>query len=772
VFFRKGPILLTETLEGRFTLDHVVGETVDGIGYQGFDKQVKKTRVIWTTRSALSERQKKGFFKHVRGLIATRVEPVLDFGVDAAGIGFVVISASVTKRLDYDLSDGPSKARRFIRVLLALEAIHISGSHCGNLTPDSFMLDSNQQVHFVGFIGGLRGTTTSPVGVDYQRYQSPEVISGELPSRSCDVYALGVIGLELFGVGFPEGPLVRDRIGEYLKAIQKDTPVWLQAALPNVVTSDPAQRFKTASQLLSAISIQLRNHEELMQDDGGSEEDKSRVHEEVLFVSSLPRSSRTLQQILLSLLRIPGVNITLALGILCGGVAYGYRNGFFEQGPADASAPIRPAVSHSKDLKTRLAGIRELDTPEVFKMLEAEEGAATAPGEKVLIWKSMVDYGRQAGMPRTAAALQRLLDAPSPRTGPLMASIMRLLNPVRSRDSDSATVTAIEQVDPETAYNIAAALTLDMSAPSQFREALLKGACASFQRTSYARCRDISTNGLILVISSTRSQYFTDILQSEMAVSEFDFWPILELMVAQRAEEERAFARFGIDRRLVVWPQSIFLEVLSSSSVNISVPSSELVAAAQGLLSNKAVAQFSDWYEPASVQALLGALLVSNSENGVKELALDALSNKPISDRALHALLAFIRDQSATPNPRYAPLVAAIGLRGQAPEEALMAGLRSLAEAPDRSAICVVLLQNGDVRLIRAVLDLYGTSLNPDLLLVLLEHPDKDVRVAVLPYLKGVVLTSAKQTLQNYYLHEQEPVVRAAYEREVSELLR
>jgi hypothetical protein len=771
VFFEKRPLDLNGTLESRFSFDHTIGQTADAIGYQGYDKETKKARVVWTTRSVLSEAQKKSFFKHVRGLIATRVGSVLDFGTDSAGVGFVILASSVSKRLGFDHGDAHQKATRLIKALLAVEKIHSAGGLCGNLTPDAFMLDAEEEVHFVGFIGGVRRHKSLPVGSDFQRYLSPEVSNGELPSQSCDVYAIAVIGLELFGVGFPEGPLILERMGEYLTGLEKDTPVWLQAVLPNVVSSGPEQKFQNASELLSAIAIQLKNQEELMKDEGVSDEDRARVHDDLVSVGSRPRSSRNSKRRTLALLQIPAVSIVLSLVILVLGGLYGYENDFFKQVVEEPQAPVKQLVIQSKDLKTRLAGIRELDTPEVFSMLEAEANATSNPGEKALIWGAMIEYGRINGMPRTARALQQLLDTPDPRLEPLMPEIVRLLNPARSPDTDRTIVAAVEQSNGESGALLSAALTLDMPDSSRFRDALLKAACPAFQRAPSARCEDISTRGLILAISSTRRLYFSDVLQSPGAVPNSDFWPLLQLMVAQRSEEQAAFARFGLERKVEAWPRSVFLDILSSATVSVSVPALALAGGAQGVFTDNTVTQFSEWYEPASVQALLGTIIASSDE-GVRSLAMGALDDKPISDNPLRGLLSFIESRRPETRLRYANLVALVGLREQAPRDAFIEGLQSVGAAPDRNAICLALLQSGDARIINAVLDLYGSSLNPELLLVLLGHEDTNIRLATLSYVRGVILTSAKQTLQGYYANEKDPTVRAAYEREVPELLR
>jgi hypothetical protein len=183
------------------------------------------------------------------------------------------------------------------------------------------------------------------------------------------------------------------------------------------------------------------------------------------------------------------------------------------------------------------------------------------------------------------------------------------------------------------------------------------------------------------------------------------------------------------------------------------------------------VSQFSEWYDPASVDALFGTLLTS-TDIAVLGLAMDSLGNKPITDASLNALLKYVDRQDSAARLRYASFVGSIGLREKSPPDAVRAALDSINGFGDKGTVCRVLLEQGDVKLIHVVLDVYGSSINPDLLLFLLGHRDRDIRLKVLPLVKGVSLTSPKQALQSCYSKEQDPAVRALYEHEVPELIR
>lgn len=768
MFFRKSPHLLTGPLEERFAFDYKVGETPDAVGFQAYDKETKKHRVVWTTRIALPETEKRRFIKHVQALLGTRVAQVLLFGIDRDGIGFVVLGEHSTKRLDFDDCEGSKKAKRLVKAMLCVEKIHSCGRSCGNLTPDAFMVDSNEQVHFCGFIGGLVGRTSSSENAGFQRYRSPQIAQGELGSQSCDVYSLAVIGLELFGAGFPDGPLVVERLGEYLKGLRRDTPIWLQAVLPNVISVTGEHRFKNASELLSMIAIQLSHQEGLMKNDGASEEEQATVHADAVFFSSLPRSSKTLTQLMLAFVRMPAVTAMLIVGIAA---AVGFRYGVFAPQEESVVRVERPTAVQAKDLKARLAGIRALDTPEVFSMLEAEARAASDPGEKLLVWEVMIDYGRQHGMVHTAGRLHETIVSPSRLLEPEVPILLELLNPSAEPEHVRGTLARIEQIDPDYATALAAAVSLDTSDFQSWREVIERGARSGLQRLPSWKGGTLSTMSLLLSTPSIRRLYYADLLKRSHDVPEVELWTVLEVLVAQRSDDARSLAHYALERRIVDWPRRVFLEVLEGNGASPLAPGMALVRAARLGPSQSDVAQFSDWYDPASIEALLGVLVVS-TDTTVVQLAIDALNGKPSTDPVLGALLGYIGQGTRASRVEYAPVVGSIGLRKSAPHDAVRAGLLRMEGLQDRSALSRIIIEHGDSSLIRLLLETSGASLNPDLLLGLLGHADKQLRLEVVPLVKTVSLMSAKQTLQSYYSKERDPSVRAAYEREVPGLLR
>jgi hypothetical protein len=101
------------------------------------------------------------------------------------------------------------------------------------------------------------------------------------------------------------------------------------------------------------------------------------------------------------------------------------------------------------------------------------------------------------------------------------------------------------------------------------------------------------------------------------------------------------------------------------------------------------------------------------------------------------------------------------------PPEVLKGGLGTLRDEPLRTQIAKQILTKGESAVIIPLLSIHGAALHPNILLPLMEHKDPDVRMAALPFLKGLPLASSRATLERLYAKEQDLRVKAAYEREV-----
>jgi hypothetical protein len=106
-----------------------------------------------------------------------------------------------------------------------------------------------------------------------------------------------------------------------------------------------------------------------------------------------------------------------------------------------------------------------------------------------------------------------------------------------------------------------------------------------------------------------------------------------------------------------------------------------------------------------------------------------------------------------------------VGLADSLQEDIAQVHLRKLRNSSLKQPVCNTLLERGSSRIIRAVLGLFGSDLNPESLLVLLEHPDSEVRKTVIPYLTTLSLASSRERLRRSFEQERDQSVREVYAR-------
>jgi hypothetical protein len=178
------------------------------------------------------------------------------------------------------------------------------------------------------------------------------------------------------------------------------------------------------------------------------------------------------------------------------------------------------------------------------------------------------------------------------------------------------------------------------------------------------------------------------------------------------------------------------------------------------------VQKYSQWYDAASVRVLLATLLASTDPK-VLESAFDALANKSTGSASVDESLSYIRNKSEVLRVYYASFVGGVGLIDSLSQDEVRAAFSSIKNKPHAAQLCKLLLQGGSPQLVTAILDTLGDTINPALLVDLLKHPDKSVRIQIVPFVKDVSLASTWQQVIDAYLTESDPEVKARYEREI-----
>jgi serine/threonine protein kinase len=213
---------------------------------------------------------------------------VFDFGQDEDGHYFLVSELVNGLHLGQWVRSHFERAQREtpwplvaavgIEMLRGLEAAHSRKSPDGaaspilhrDVTPPNILLDVGGIVKLADF--GLaramdRGQMTRPNIIKGKlSYLAPELIMGEAPSPATDLFSVGIVlwealtGERLFNAGTDVDVIaqIREAKVPMLSMKRRNLPMALASAVHRVLEKDPARRFRSAREMLEALTDVLR----------------------------------------------------------------------------------------------------------------------------------------------------------------------------------------------------------------------------------------------------------------------------------------------------------------------------------------------------------------------------------------------------------------------------------------------------------------------------------------------------------------------------------
>lgn len=186
-----------------------------------------------------------------------------------------------------------------VQIADALEAIHQAGIVHRDLKPGNVLLLNDGTVRITDF--GVARPEVSEMTAHNEIlgsvcYIAPEIWLGKDPGPSVDLYSLGIILYEIatgdvpFDGGSPP-ELMRlhlDRLPTAPKEINSATPPWLNSVIMRLLEKDPKDRFLTAKELSTHVSLHL--------EDGSARKESSR-QDASSFLDSLEQKSQVLEAV-------------------------------------------------------------------------------------------------------------------------------------------------------------------------------------------------------------------------------------------------------------------------------------------------------------------------------------------------------------------------------------------------------------------------------------------------------------------------------------------
>lgn len=754
MFFGRSKNREAKVLKELYLLEWKITSNAYADVYAAQDKESHEKILLCLGRSTLSEKQQASFVRYVQKLKAAQINDVRDCGVDAEGVGYVALSSAAGKRVDFDHPDVSRLRRRFLVSLVLIERLHQSGIVCGHLSSESFLLDAEARPQFVDFVGFSAVDASAPaIANEFLTYRRPGDEQLGRVSAESDVYALAVIGLQLFGATFPPGFIEKTALPESLKKMREDTPQWVYSILLNIVESPAKRLFNNSSELLAAIALNERSTKEAASDDGKPQETFDVIRKIKRGRSIAPMVS--------------AVVIATALGLV--GALFIMRPPAPTSGVATAGESVSEVVTGAlldEQMQQKLALLSSSDDPRVHQKLENVVRDTSVPEVRRLAWLVISDRMGRLGSRRVSRVLKEKVTALTDDALQNLLAISSAFDPYQEVAARREVFKQYLKADDQFACNLIVAASLDSARIDDFKD-LLK-TCVDRKREKFLESRehDLSSLALVAILDNAGTRYSEDIKARAGDLPEADILWLFNSTASKDPAILRMLAEVALSRKFIQWPRRVFMQALEATAASPGTPSDALIHSATLGPSESDIAQYTAWYDPESVKVLFAVLLETSNET-VPSQAFDALDNKPLGDQLTRDLMDFVKMRAPESRARYANLVGGLALRSELDEAAFSKYLLSIQGVSIERDVYLFLLHHGDAKVVRAVLDAKGSIFNPVSLVDLLKNADSQVRTLVIPYLKTITVASARRAVRDYYLQERSPEVRAVFEREI-----
>ena len=274
----------TELLPPRYRSPTRIGHGAMGDIYLATDDTLGREVVVkvlsqrYAADEAITQRFKR------EGLAAARLSgesgavTIFDVG-EWEGRPFIVMEhfggGSLEERLAREGAQPPARALAWLEQAAAtLDSAHRHGVVHRDIKPANLLLDSHDDLHVADFgiasAAGLDSMTLTGTVLGTAGYLSPEQAQGERAGPSSDLYALAVVAYELLSGQRPfenDSPTAEAVAHVHapvpsIAALRKNLPAELDGVFRPALAKDPAARFDSASEFVSALREALAGSEE------------------------------------------------------------------------------------------------------------------------------------------------------------------------------------------------------------------------------------------------------------------------------------------------------------------------------------------------------------------------------------------------------------------------------------------------------------------------------------------------------------------------------
>lgn len=774
-----------------FTVESQLCSTRTADLFKAFDRERGRPVAVWMLRTQFEpDSNVIGEFTNRLGKLSLQsgaVARIMTAGVDPTGVVFAVIGSVDGYPVTSGNLDGVEAERRFIALCKIVEQMHLSGIACGDLCGSSFWINRSGDLSFTGIMGSFEesGSDAAVPPLDTLAYVAPEQMPGGGVNFYHDVYALGVIGYQLFTKRTPfENPAAKgSEKPTPPRTLNPSAPIWVDEVLLKCLESIPGRRYGTAGSLLAALmeakeriateqsSVVERQSRSLTQKD---KTDGTVVSFQPGIASEIPEGHLE-QGVSAKRLIVVGSVLAILMAILIVGGFAVYKKVSVEE-PTDqelvvhreaAGERMRQALdvvsdtdSELNEKRLKFQELAQSDDPLAHDILVRSAIDSETPKIRLIAEQEILARAKRLHFEIAANAVSSWLNTISIQSPPPEYEYaLKALNASLPVEGRIEAVQRVFTTNPTLALRILTALVLEADESTPYQKITAQIVSASLNMNVPG---DISPEAMLFAHEDVYKEYSQQLLTRLQNASDRDVKFLMDYTVGNAKPQMSAITTMALERKLIDPIKSVFLEPLRDrDSLPEGIPA-VLLRAAQDNLSKGDLELIGMWLDKAAEPVLLG-ICADNSSPELQTEAVEYLAGRGISDQPQGTFIQWIKESAWERRAELAEPLGVTALSDKATIEKIHHALTKLEGFTKDKRIFNILFLASDPRFIGEVLKMYHAVVPSEALVTLLAHPSKEVRLAAIGSLDRVNEVGALNAIIELYNAEVDPDVRKAY---------
>lgn len=795
----------TSGLASQFTIESHLMSTRSADASKAIDKERGLGVCLWMLRHPLPHNSEavRRFLTRIARLkeIDPAVTTIERSGVDPSGMAYVVMPAIDGSAISSGNLEVYEAERRFVGCLKLVERIHAAGIVCGDLCASSFLASRDGEIKFIGVMGSFdseAAATAMLPPMETLNFVAPEQRAGGGLEPASDVFALGVLGYQLFTGTYPyptgAGMLSGNLAPEQIKPISHYVavpPVWAEEVLMKCLSPKPTSRYSNAGEVMRAIiDIRRRVESKTSSPTAPQREIPGRVssqgvrspaqtvqavtaHRPVPSTGAggiaRPRLGNQTMRIILALIGLVAVAASTAFLLSRGDATrdLARQKELAEFQKLSDDKEVKEAISimgktsaSPAELEAQREALVNSNDPLAHELLVTAAKTASSEEARTLSEKAILDRARRQGLIRATEQVRQWLR--TIKGGDLPGyydTTLRVIDSAQAQEAKNKGLKQIYASNPKLALRLAAALALDGKSSEEFQPIL------SQLLTDYALNPELAGRAaisLMLFEPELALVYGDDLIQRRDQIPDKDTLWVLKILAERNDQSVRAVANLALEKNLLPPLKRIFVELARDRSELPADVLRALARSAAGTPTPADVGTFGRWYDVQSERVLF-AIMADSSDKAVLLEAFDIASGKSLTTEPSAALVAWIRRNQWDNRAEFAQCVGILGSIESLGPEAIAPCFPIIDKYSKDRKFLDMFLESKNPVLVRALVARYSGKIGIAGLMNLLSHPDEAVRITAVTSLKDVNEIAILKLILERYEEEKSPAVRQAY---------